>query len=266
MKRLRRDSRLAPPFPGRVLPREQWSRTRVGLGERGKPFDWGAAFAREAPRALDLGCGNGRWLIASALQRPGVDHLGIELVPAAVRLGSLRAGQRGLANLKFAWGDASEFLVERCPAASVAEVHLYHPQPYYDASKRARRQLHPEVLLAIHRVLQAGGTFVFQTDNPAFADYARRIVPALFEWSESADPWPDAPQGRTLREIVARSKGLPIVRARCRRRELELPEAERIASALPGPDFDANRPQFRGFGGKRRPALEGPRRRRRTRG
>jgi len=238
-----------------VLPRELWTRTRAQLGEPGKRFDWERVFGRRAPRVVDLGCGNGRWLVASALARPEVDHLGVELVPPAVKLGSLRAGQRGLRNCKLAWGDATEFILERCEPASLDEVHLYHPQPYYDAGKRARRQLNPEVLSAIHRALKPGGLFVFQTDNPAYTEYARRVVPLLFEWREITGPWADAPEGRTLREIVARSKGLEILRSESRRLDLPESEAAHRISQMPTPDFDANRPEFRS-----RPSTPGDRR------
>jgi len=168
--RSRRDQReRTAPFPGRVLPRELWTRTRAALGTRGTPFDWLAVFGREAPRVLDLGCGNGRFLLASALERPHMDHLGVELVPPAVRLGTLRMGQRGLTNCKIAWGDATEFVCERCPPSSVDEIHLYHPQPYFDPRQRARRQLTPAVLLAIHRALRPGGRMIVrdhQVDSP----------------------------------------------------------------------------------------------------
>jgi tRNA (guanine-N7-)-methyltransferase len=237
-----RESTCGVPFPGTKLARERWTRTRVPLGPRGHVFDWRRAFGRDAPRVLDLGCGNGRFVIASALARPDHDHLGIDLVPPAVRFASLRAGQRGLTNCKVAWGDASEFVRERCPDASVAEIHLYHPQPYRDRPCADRRQLTPEVLLAVHRALVPGGLFVFQTDNPAYAAYARRVVPALFTWEETDAPWPDAPRGRTLREIVARAQGLRIVRATCRPLALPPDEAVRRAAALPRPTFDAERP------------------------
>ena len=239
------DNPYGVPFPGHPLPREQWSRTRVGLGDKGRRFDWPGTFGRDAPRVVDLGCGNGRWLIASALARPDRDHLGLDLVPPAIKFGSLRAGQRGLTNVKFAWGDATEFVCERCDPASLDEAHLYHPQPYFDCGKAARRQLTPAVLLEDWRALRPGRLFVFQTDNSAYAAYARRAVPALFSFTERDGPWPDAPEGRTLREIVARRKGLAVLRADARRLDLDPADAEARAAALPEPDFDANRPAFR---------------------
>lgn len=241
MSGLDRDRRLGPLFPGEVLPREQWTRTRVGLGREVRPFDWQAVFGRDAPRVVDLGCGNGRYLVASALARRDHDHLGLELVPPALRLGSLRAGQRGLTNLKFAWGDASEFIVARCPRGSIHEAHLYHPQPYYDRSKTDRRQLTPATLSALHRALAPSGLFVFQTDNPAYWAYACETAPTLFEWRVVDGPWPDAPEGRTLREIKAREQGLRIERAIGVRLELDETEVERRCAALRAPDFDANK-------------------------
>ena len=69
-------------------------------------------------------------------------------------------------------------------------------------------------------------------------------MPRLFEWRELAGAWPDQPQGRTLREIVARGQGLAIMRVEARRLELDDFEVQERVSALPQPDFDANRPHF----------------------
>jgi tRNA (guanine-N7-)-methyltransferase len=91
------------------------------------------------------------------------------------------------------------------------------------------------VLLGIWRALRPGGLFVFQTDNAPQAAWARRAAPALFAWQERSDPWPDAPRGRTLREIVARARGLTVWRAEGRRLELEPGTAAERTALLPEP-------------------------------
>ncbi len=248
------ESDFGVPFPGAVLPRERWTDALLRLPRDGAPFDWAGAFGRAAPRVLDLGCGNGRYLIGSALARRGHDHLGVDLVPQAIRHAARRAGERGLANARFAQGDAIRFALERLAPDSVDEVHVYHPQPYYDPEKRASRMLTPELCGALHRAIRRGGRVVLQTDNAYYWKHILTTVPVLFDWRPRDGPWPDAPDGRTRREILARSRGLKIFRGEgAPRKELAPSEVAAILARLPQPDFDANRPRFRrGAPGPRR--------------
>ncbi|MGE0709071.1 MAG: tRNA (guanosine(46)-N(7))-methyltransferase TrmB [Planctomycetota bacterium] len=263
------DDDYGVPFPGVVLPPER-RRDATARLERGQPLDWSALFAGPAPepgapepgppaphaadvrRVVDLGCGNGRYLLASALARPEVLHLGVDLVPQAIQHAARRAGERGLANVKYAWGDALRLLFEGLTPRSIDELHVYHPQPYYDPEQVGRRMLHPPFFGQAWRVLREGGLLVLQTDNPAYARYVARTAPRFFEWREHPGPWPDAPLGRTRREIKALQLGLPLYRAS----GAPLPLSERRLKSLvrhvPRPDFDANRAVFRKRGGPQR--------------
>jgi tRNA (guanine-N7-)-methyltransferase len=231
------DSEFGVPVPGRVLPHDQWAKT--GYRDTGKPFDWDAVFGRSAPRVADLGCGNGRYLIGSALLRPQVDHLGVDLVQVAIDHAAHRANQRGLRNTRFVTGDAIPWLYERLVPDSVDEIHIYHPQPYYEVADISKRLLTPDYLGRIWTVLRRGGLLVLQTDNKAYWTYLLRAVKKHFDPVVLPGPWPDAPRGRTRREILARQKGLAVWRMEARRRDV--PREGEIAP----PDFDANRPRFR---------------------
>ncbi|MCI0342699.1 MAG: methyltransferase domain-containing protein [Planctomycetales bacterium] len=231
------DAEFGVPFPGRVLPRESWTRTR--WRDTGGAFDWAAAFGRDGARVVDLGCGNGRFLIGSALARPEVLHLGIDLVQVALDYAAQRANRRGLANVRFVVGDVVAWIFERLAPGSVDEIHIYHPQPYYQEADRGRRLLTPEFLERAWAVLRPSGKLVVQTDNKAYWGYLRRALEKHFERAIHKGPWPDAPQGRTRREIEARRRGLVVWRMQARRRDEPLP----IEIALP--DFDANRPKYR---------------------
>ncbi len=230
------------PFPGRVVPAQQWTQTAIKRLPTTGPFDWSAIFGRDAPRLLDLGCGNGRFLIAHALAHPDWDHLGVDCLPVVIRYAVKRANQRGLTNIRFAVADAREVMERLIPPGSIAEIHIYHPQPYYDLAELHRRLITPHFLVLVHRALQPGGKLVIQSDNPGYWNYIRQLVPIFFHFEERQEPWPDAPQGRTRREILARQRGLPVFRGiGIRRDELAESEALRQAETLPPPVFNADR-------------------------
>jgi tRNA (guanine-N7-)-methyltransferase len=236
------ESEFGIPFPGHVLPRIQW--TRTGYRDTGRSFNWEEVFGRRAPRVVDLGCGNGRYLIGSALARPDRDHLGLDLVQRAIDFAAHRANKRGLRNVRFMTADAARWLFGETSPESLSEIHVYHPQPYYEASQIAQRLLTPEFLERAWVALARGGLLVLQTDNKAYWRYLLGAVRKHFDPEAIPGPWPDAPRGRTRREILARQKGLVVWRMVARRRDHPRP------GEIPRPLFDANRPRFRKPRGK----------------
>lgn len=234
---------LGVPIPGRILPQSDWTKTAIKRLPETGPLDWTAVFGREAPIVLDVGCGNGRYTLQSALARPGFDHFAIDSLPVVIRYATRRANQRGLHNARFAVKDGATFLSQYVRAATIAEIHLYHPQPYHDRDTAHRRLLTPAFLALAHQALVAGGLCVVQSDNPDYWAYITKVLPAFFDFQEHPDPWPDAPAGRTRREIMARQRGLTIFRGLGRRRDELTPETlSALAGSLPLPTFRSRGP------------------------
>src|SRR5216683_621016 len=96
------------PIAGEILDPALWTQTALKRLPAG-PLDPPQLFGRTAPVVLDLGCGNGRFLIGSAVWRPDHDHLGVDILPAVLRYATRRGNQRGLHNLRFAVADARSF-------------------------------------------------------------------------------------------------------------------------------------------------------------
>ena len=116
------------PIAGEILEPAQWTQQLLKrLPEQGRLAGHNYSDAR--PVVLDLGCGNGRFL----LQAPSGDWTTI--MSASTICPRHWAMPRGgkparFENLRFAVARA-EFLALVEPG-SVAEIHCYHPQPYYD--------------------------------------------------------------------------------------------------------------------------------------
>jgi len=229
------------PIAGEILDASRWTRTALKHLPPEGPLSWEELFGRHAPLVLDVGCGNGRFLIGSAVWRPDHDHLGIDVLPLVLRYATRRANQRGLNNIRFAAAGGREFLERHAVPGSVHEVHCYHPQPFYDPAQVQRRLLTPAFLALVHQALEPGGLLFVQTDNPGYWRYMQEVVPVFFDFQEQRGTWPDAPKGRTRREIIALRRGLPVFRGWGRAKtHLSPAGALRLAEALPPPVFDAD--------------------------
>jgi len=230
------------PVPGEILPFQLWTNTAIKTLPPPGPLDFRTIFGREAPVMLDIGCGNARSTLASAVWRPLIDHLSTDVLPVVIRYATRRANQRGLTNVKFAVIGGRELLADYIAPQSVAEIHVYHPQPFYDPKQIHKRLITPEFVALVHRSLAPGGLFVLQTDNPGYWKYLLKVVPLFFEFAEHPGKWPDAPKGRTRREIIALREKLPVFRGTGRPRpDITPDEAIKLAESLPPPRFDADR-------------------------
>jgi tRNA (guanine-N7-)-methyltransferase len=241
-KRRQIEREFGVPIAGEILEPSQWTQTALKrLPDEGR-LDLDALFGRCAPLVVDLGCGNGRFLLGSAVWRLDHDHIGVDILPVVIRYATRRGNQRGLRNLRFAVCDGQRFLEQYVAPHRAAEIHCYHPQPYYDPAQIHRRLITPGFLALVCRTLTLGGRFFVQTDNPGYWRYIREVVPVFFDFEERAGTWPNAPKGRTRREIIALRRRLPVFRGSGTvRAGLSEAEALRLAEALPPPVFDADR-------------------------
>lgn len=230
------------PVAGEILDPREWTQTAIKKLPAKGPLDWQTIFGRRAPVIIDLGCGNGRYLIHSAVWRPDHDYIGIDVLPLVLRYATRRGNQRGLKNLRFACCDGDRFLREYVPPRSVAEIHCYHPQPYHDPRDAHKRLIDPLFLKLLHRALEPGSSFYVQTDNEPYWRYIKEVLPAFFDFHEQPGPWSDAPKGRTRREIIALRRGLKVYRGFGDAKALTDDELDTLVKNLPEPRFDAGPP------------------------
>src|SRR4051794_9689669 len=118
-KRRHIEREFGVPIAGEILDPSEWTQTALKKLPAQGPLDLEALFGRKAPLVVDLGCGNARFLLGSAVWRPDHDHLGIDILPVVIRYATRRANQRGLRNMRLAVVDGQRLLEQYLPPGSV---------------------------------------------------------------------------------------------------------------------------------------------------
>lgn len=173
-----------PPMAGELVPAHYFRElAREEILRPGRPLE------------VDLGCGDGSFLIEMARQYPGRDFLGVERLLGRVRKVCRRIARGGLDNARVLRLD-SRYVVEwLLPEASVSRLHLLCPDPWPKVRHHRRRLVQADFLTAVRRVLEPGGEFLFMTDHEDYFRWTEEMVAAAggFEalpWDEGAFFYP----------------------------------------------------------------------------
>ena len=165
---VRRSGRLTSPQQKALT--ELWP--IYGLEFKPSPVEFRSTFQAPQPVVLEIGFGNGETLVEQASQNAGQNFLGIEVHDPGVGHCLLRAHDAGIGNLRLINHDAIEVLSQQIPAASIARVNLYFPDPWPKKRHHKRRIVQPEFVDLVAEKLVVGGTLNIATD---WANYARHI-------------------------------------------------------------------------------------------
>ncbi len=169
-------------------------------------------FGNDHPVILEIGSGKGRFLIGTAMERPDANLVGIEKSLHYHRVIRDRVLKRHLTNVRLINHDAFLVLRDMIPDASIAELHIYFPDPWPRKKEQKRRIIRPDVLHEIRRVLVDGGSAIYVTDHQEYFEVAAPLIEAEFR-AERRIPGPDDPP-RTNYEAKYRAEGRPIYEVR----------------------------------------------------
>lgn len=128
------------------------------------------AFARPAPLALDLGCGNGVFLAALAAREPARNFLGVERKEYRVRQARRRASS--LPNARVSHAEVDEVL-RGVASGSVEAIYLLFSDPWPKRRHSLRRVVRPAFIELAARALSEGGTFYFASDSSDYCASAK---------------------------------------------------------------------------------------------
>jgi tRNA (guanine-N7-)-methyltransferase len=138
-----------------------------------QPLDLTRLFPVVQPLEVELGSGDGSFIVEYARTQPGSNFLGVERLLGRLRKVD-RKGQRArLANLRAIRVEASYFLEYLIPAECASALHVYFPDPWPKRKHRKNRLINSRFTELACRVLQPGGFVFLRTDD---ADYSGQMT------------------------------------------------------------------------------------------
>lgn len=171
-------------------------------------LDFAQLFGNTHRIVLEIGSGKGRFLIASALEQPDTNFVGIEKALHYYRLIGERIRKRSMLNVALINFDAFPVLQKMVPDASISELHIYFPDPWPRKREQKRRIMRAEALAEMRRVLTPDGFGIYVTDHREYFDAAVPVIGAFFR-IETRIPQPEDPP-RTNYEAKYRAEGREI--------------------------------------------------------
>lgn len=148
------------------------------------------------PLEVELGCGDGTFLVGMAAEHPERDYLGVERMLGRVSKTSRKINRAELTNAQVMRLESGYTVGWLLPETSVTRLHLLCPDPWPKKKHAARRLVNQdEFLTGLARVLKPEGEFLLKTDDrvyyeDALASFASRAEFQALEWEDDAFFYP----------------------------------------------------------------------------
>lgn len=133
-------------------------------------------FNNNKPNKIEIGCGNGHFLIEMAQLYPDYNFIGIELKKKRFIKSICKAMFLNLGNIKFMFNDGVRICRKHIPLSTVSEVFINFPDTWIKRRHNNRRIYNHVFNNVVHRILVDGGKITFASD---FSEYFFDVLKLL---------------------------------------------------------------------------------------
>ena len=133
-------------------------------------------FETNRPLEIDLGCGDGSFLVAMASHYQERNFLGVERLLGRVRKVIRKAEKNSLLNLKVLRLELSYTIEWLLPDHCANRMHLLFPDPWPKKKHHKRRMVNKSFCESLVRILKEDGEFLFKTDHPDYFEESMRAL------------------------------------------------------------------------------------------
>jgi tRNA (guanine-N7-)-methyltransferase len=128
-------------------------------------LDMAQLFSKIQPLEIELGSGDGSFLVQYAQLYPQHNFLGVERLLGRLRKLDRKGLRARLTNLRLIRLEASYLIEYLVPRESALALHIYFPDPWPKRRHRKHRLINQQFTSSAQHVLRCGGIVYLRTDD-----------------------------------------------------------------------------------------------------
>ena len=151
-------------------------------------LDFAKIFGNGRPVELELGCGDGSFLLKWSALHPERNFVGVERLKGRVTKIDRKGRRQGLINLRGLRLEAAYVLEWMIPAASLSALHVYFPDPWPKKRHHKRRLIQTPFTELAARALRPDGVLYLRTDHAGYFQQMEEVMAATTAFERLAEP------------------------------------------------------------------------------
>ncbi|GJL80065.1 MAG: tRNA (guanine-N(7)-)-methyltransferase [Nitrospinaceae bacterium] len=132
-------------------------------------LNWKTVFENDNPLNLEVGFGNGKFLIEMAAREPESNFIGMDFYHKGIRKAITRINKLQMQNIRIVYGDAKEKIPYFFKDEDLSKIYINFPDPWPKKRHYKRRLIKPPFIDMITEKLMPGGEIHVATDSEPYA-------------------------------------------------------------------------------------------------
>jgi len=151
-------------------------------------IDLAKLFAQRQPLEVELGCGDGSFLVRYAEQHPERNFIGVERLLGRIRKLDRKGRRAGLTNLRGVRIESAYFLEYLLPRRAAVALHIYFPDPWPKRKHWKHRLINERFPEMARQALAPDGVVWLRTDDRDYFEQMTGVFAASAAFRSMATP------------------------------------------------------------------------------
>lgn len=151
-------------------------------------IDFPALFGNSRSVELELGAGDGSFVLKYALLRPETNFLAIERLFGRLRKIDRKGRRQGSTNIRGLRMEANYLMDWMIPPGSLSAIHVYFPDPWPKKRHHKRRLINDAFAILAAKALAPNGLMICRTDDTNYFEQMTAVFDSAADFVRAAEP------------------------------------------------------------------------------